>query len=84
MPALAPQYVARKPLKVGGVLRQPGELVPEAAAWPNLRAYLATKQLELVRPKAPPIEGEKVAMASVQTLAPPAPAPSPKSYGKRR
>lgn len=82
MPSL-PQYVARKPIKIGAVIRQPGELVPEAAAWPNLRAYLATKQLAMVKPKpAPAIEGERVATPVVQALAPPD--PSPRGYGKRR
>lgn len=33
-------YVARKPLRVGGRTIQPGEVVPEAAGWKNVRAYV--------------------------------------------
>lgn len=33
-------YVMIKPRKVGRVVRQPGELVPEAAEWKNRDAYL--------------------------------------------
>lgn len=33
-------YVALKPLRVGGQRREPGELVPEAADWPRVSAWL--------------------------------------------
>lgn len=33
-------YIMLKPRKVGGRIRQPGELVPEAAGWKNRSAYL--------------------------------------------
>lgn len=33
-------YIMLKPRKVGGEIRQPGELVPEAAGWKNRQAYL--------------------------------------------
>jgi hypothetical protein len=34
------QYVARKPMKVEGRTIQPGEIVPEAATWKNVKAYV--------------------------------------------
>jgi hypothetical protein len=33
-------YVALRPLRVGGRTRQKGELVPEAATWHNIDAYV--------------------------------------------
>lgn len=33
-------YVALKPLRVGGKRREPGELVPEAADWPRVSAWV--------------------------------------------
>lgn len=32
-------FVAQKPIKVGDEIRQPGELVPEAADWPDIRPW---------------------------------------------
>lgn len=34
------QYVARKSLKVAGRTVQPGEIVPEAATWKNVKAWV--------------------------------------------
>jgi hypothetical protein len=39
---------ALRQLKVGDSTRQPGELVPEAAEWPNLRHYESLAWLERV------------------------------------
>jgi hypothetical protein len=44
MPAY--QYVALSRLKVGDGYREPGEPVPEASMWPNLRHYISTGQVE--------------------------------------
>lgn len=33
-------YVALKPLELSGAVRHVGQLVPEAATWPNLRAWI--------------------------------------------
>jgi hypothetical protein len=41
-------YVALKPLRVGGKIRQPGELVPEASEWHNLPAYISSGKLSAV------------------------------------
>jgi hypothetical protein len=38
--ALDMTYVALRPLRVGGQTRQAGELVPEAATWHNVGAYI--------------------------------------------
>ena len=40
-------YIARRRLLVGDT-REPGELVPEAAAWPNLRNYLEIGWVEKI------------------------------------
>lgn len=40
-------YRALKPMRVGDSVRQVGELVPEAAEWPNLRTYLSSGYLEV-------------------------------------
>jgi hypothetical protein len=39
---------ALRQLQVGDSLRQPGELVPEAASWPNLRSYESLSWVERV------------------------------------
>ncbi len=41
-------YVARTRLLVGDTYREPGELVPEAADWLNLRTYLELGQVEQI------------------------------------
>jgi hypothetical protein len=41
-------YIARRQLKVGDSYRQPGDPIPEAATWPNLRAYLEEGHVEAV------------------------------------
>ncbi len=38
-------YVALRRLKVGDGWREPGDPVPEAATWRNLRAYLGAGQV---------------------------------------
>jgi len=45
-----PRYLIRalRQLRVGDSTRQPGELVPEAAEWPNLRHYESLAWLERV------------------------------------
>jgi len=39
-------YRALKPLLVGDVQKQPGDLVPEAMDWANLQAWISTGYLE--------------------------------------
>lgn len=34
-------YYALRPIQVGGDIREPGDLVPEAASWQYLSGYLA-------------------------------------------
>jgi hypothetical protein len=45
-----PKYKFRvlRQLRVGKDLRQPGELVPEATDWPNLRNYLSLQWIEQI------------------------------------
>ncbi len=54
-PAIRYAYVARTRLKVGDSYREPGEEIPEAASWPNLRSYLDLEQLEEV-----PVLGDRI------------------------
>lgn len=41
-------YVAMKPMKVNGVLVQPGTLVPAARGWRNVHNYVSTGFLAVV------------------------------------
>lgn len=41
-------YVALKPLRIGGQRREPGELVPEAATWPRVSAWIDTGRITAV------------------------------------
>lgn len=41
-------YVALRPMKVNGVQKFPGDLIPEANAWRNLHNYLSTGHLAVV------------------------------------
>jgi hypothetical protein len=59
-------YICKQQMKVGDSIRQPGDLVPEAAQWPNLRRYLELGWIEF----APVING------TLQTLLPPPPNPN--------
>jgi hypothetical protein len=45
-----PRYKFRvlRQLRVGKDLRQPGELIPEATDWPNLRSYLSLQWIEQI------------------------------------
>jgi hypothetical protein len=49
-------YVVLKPLRIGGEVRQPGELAPEAAKWHNLPAYISTGKIAQIPSSA--VEGE--------------------------
>lgn len=42
------RYVALRPMKVNGVLIQPGTIVPAANTWRNLHNYLSTGHLAVV------------------------------------
>lgn len=53
-------YVALKPIKVGGKMRQPGDLVPEATTWHNLPAYLSTGRISAIPKSSAVIEEEVV------------------------
>jgi hypothetical protein len=59
-------YICKRRLKVGDGYREPGELVPEAATWPNLRRYIDQGWVEF----APVVNGV------LQTLLPAAPNPN--------
>jgi hypothetical protein len=59
-------YVAKRQMKVGDSVRQPGDLVPEAAAWPNLRRYIDLGWIEF----APVVNGQ------LQKLVPAPPNPN--------
>ena len=41
-------YVALKPLRIGGQRREPGELVPEAATWPRVSAWIDMGRITVV------------------------------------
>ena len=45
-------YVALKPLRIGGQRREPGELVPEAATWPRVSAWVDTGRITVVAKSA--------------------------------
>lgn len=61
-------YVAGSQITVDGELRQPGDPVPEAATWPNLRSYLSCGQIRHanIEELAAEVErlGEQLAVAS--------------------
>ena len=44
-------YIALKPLRVGGKRRNPGELVPEAADWPRVSAWVDQGRITTVPKK---------------------------------
>lgn len=53
-------YVALRPMKVGNDLRQPGELVPEAADWHDIRPWIGSGYVkEITDEEAARIRGEK-------------------------
>jgi hypothetical protein len=59
-------YICKRRLKVGDGYREPGELVPEAATWPNVRRYIDQGLIEF----APVVNG------ILQTLLPAPPNPN--------
>lgn len=68
-------YIAKRRMNVDGEVREPGDAVPEAAAWPNLRAYLGSHLDEVPDEPAP--------TATPTTEAPPvAAAPGPPLSGR--
>ena len=53
---MSTHYVALRRLNVDGSVREPGDEVPEAAGWRNLRAYLSAGHVERQeRADAPPV-----------------------------
>lgn len=43
-----PQYVARKPMQIGEKKFKKGDLVPEAAKWPRVEAWVRSGYIDLV------------------------------------
>lgn len=68
--------VGRKPLRVGNEIRQPGDLIPEAATWPRLEGWIRSGAVEQ-RPKG------SVVVAEPEAEPEPASAPPPKSPPRR-
>jgi len=53
-------YYALKPLQVGDDLRQPGDLIPEAAGWPFVEGYVADGKIAPVLVATLPEEAQAV------------------------
>lgn len=45
---VGPQYVARKPMTLGVKKIKPGDLVPEAASWPRVEAWVRSGYIDVV------------------------------------
>ena len=70
-------YIVRNVrLKVGTEYRYPGDLIPEAADWKNLRAYVEAKQIERLA-----VDDEEV-QAALKRQAPAEKPAAPKPEGK--
>lgn len=68
MPAYT--YLARRQVRIGTDLRQPGELVPEASGWPNLQVYVDNGFIEPIADMSDSERDRAVYRAS----------PSPRTY----
>jgi hypothetical protein len=42
-----PQYVARKPMQIGGRKIKIGDLVPEAGSWPRVESWIRSGYLDV-------------------------------------
>ena len=54
-------YIALKPLRVGGERREPGELVPEAEAWPRVSAWVSQGRIAAVAKSS--VDPDQLALA---------------------